>query len=59
MSKFGGGSLWYSIGEFCVISIDSIHDTIVSSSIDPIAIYEEGLNEMKVIFEDIWEGKNK
>ena len=28
VSEFGGDSLWYSVGEFSVLSIDSSHDTI-------------------------------
>ena len=60
VSEFGGDSLWYSVGEFSVLSIDSSHDTIVSSSIDPMATYQEGLNEMKGIFEkELWGSKNK
>ena len=50
LSEFGGDSLWYSIAECSVIGIDLSHNTMVSSSIDPMSPYQEGLNKMKVIF---------
>jgi len=43
-------------GSFSVASIDSSHNTIVSSSIDPMATYQDGLNEMK-IFDDSKSGR--
>jgi len=40
-------------GSFSVASIDSSHDTIVSSSIDPMATYQEGLNEMEIFEKEL------
>ena len=44
----------YSIGSFSVASVDSSHDTFGSSSIDPIATYQEGLNEMNLFENEMW-----
>ena len=44
----------HSIGSFSVASVDSSHDTFGSSSIDPIATYQEGLNEMKLFENEMW-----